>query len=52
MLSWQLVILSPCLLGLAPLRRISTGQSVISKASRTTAALRFAALVSSLFSFL
>jgi RNA recognition motif-containing protein len=42
------VILSPCLLGLAPLRRISTGQRVISKASRT-AALRLCALVSLLF---
>lgn len=29
--SRQLVNLSPCLLGLAPLRRISTGQSAISK---------------------
>jgi RNA recognition motif-containing protein len=38
-----LVILSPCLLGLAPLRRISTGQSAISKVSRTAAAPRLRA---------
>src|SRR5690348_13732732 len=38
----MLVILSPCLLGLAPLRRIYTGQSAISKVSRTAAATRFA----------
>jgi hypothetical protein len=36
-----LVILSPCLHGLAPLRRISTGQNAISKASRTAAVRPF-----------
>ncbi|MGH8261258.1 MAG: hypothetical protein ACREUG_16375, partial [Steroidobacteraceae bacterium] len=37
----QLVILSPCLLGLAPFWRIRTGQSAISKVSRTAAAPHF-----------
>jgi len=38
LLCLPLVILSPCLLGLAPFRCISTGQSAISKVSRTAAA--------------
>jgi hypothetical protein len=45
----KLVILSPCLLGLAPLRRACTGQSAISKVSRTAAAPRFCGLASLIF---
>jgi hypothetical protein len=45
----KLAILSPCLLGLAPLRRICIGQSAISKVSRTAAASRFARWCPSFF---
>jgi hypothetical protein len=41
-----LATFSPCLLGLPPLRRISTGQSANQKASRIAAALCFCTLAS------